>query len=236
MEDDVRARLRGFSRTIPSFLMAYGDTNTTLRNFDVNISDNVFKEVTGITLQQFRTLRDEYHFFDEVVFDESVQEFIKKKDSLANYFDEAQEEDIFDYIPPQKTNQIFTPKKVVKMMVDKMEEEDPLLFSDPNKTFADLYVKSGLFIAEIVKRLHKGLESKIPDPEARLKHILENQVYGFAPSEIIHNIARNFIFGFDEKAGNIDRSHIVHLDTTPYAKQEKDFEVICAQLFGENGK
>lgn len=236
VEDDVRARLRGFSRTIPSFLMAYGDTNTTLSNFDVNISDNVFKEVTGITLQQFRTLRDEYHFFDEVVFDESVQEFIKKKNSLANYFDDAQEEDIFDYIPPQKTNQIFTPKKVVKMMVDKMEEEDPLLFSDPDKTFADLYVKSGLFIAEIVKRLHKGLESKIPDPELRLKHILENQVYGFAPSEIIHNIARNFIFGFDEKAGNIDRSHIVHLDTTPYAKQEKDFEVICAQLFGENGK
>jgi type II restriction enzyme len=236
VEDDVRSRLRGFSRTIPSFLMAYGNTGTTLGDFDTSISDNVFREVTGITLDQFRTLRDEYDFFDEVVFNESVQEFIKKKEALSNYFDDAQEEDIFDYIPPQKTNQIFTPKKVVKMMVDKMEEEDPMLFRDPDKTFADLYMKSGLFIAEIVKRLHKGLELAIPDPDIRLKHILENQVYGFAPSEIIHNIARNFIFGFDENAGNIDRSHIVHLDTTPYAKREKDFEVICAQLFGENGK
>ena len=30
IEDDVRAHLRGFSRTIPSFIMAYGDSNLTL--------------------------------------------------------------------------------------------------------------------------------------------------------------------------------------------------------------
>ena len=33
-EDTVRDYLRGFSRTIPSFLMAYGDENVTLANFD----------------------------------------------------------------------------------------------------------------------------------------------------------------------------------------------------------
>ena len=31
--------------------------------------------------------------------------------------------DIFDYIPAQKTNQIFTPKPVVKDMVDRLEKE-----------------------------------------------------------------------------------------------------------------
>src|SRR5699024_152640 len=36
-EDDVRDHLRGFARTIPSFLMAYGDDDTTLANFDENI-------------------------------------------------------------------------------------------------------------------------------------------------------------------------------------------------------
>lgn len=68
----------------------------------------------------------------------------------------------------------------------------------------------------------------------RLKHILENQVYGFAPSEIIYNIARNFIFGFDEKAKNINQSHIVHLDTTLYAKEglSDEFEKKCDELFG----
>ena len=118
-------------------------------------------------------------------------------------------------------------------MIDKLEEENPDLFSDPNKTFADLYMKSGLYITEIVTRLYIGLESHIPDPDARLKHILENQVYGFAPTEIIYNIARNFIFGFDDRAQSINQSHIVHLDTTPYAKGEGNFEIKCNTLFGE---
>ncbi|WP_326717456.1 DEAD/DEAH box helicase family protein [Vagococcus jeotgali] len=236
VEDDVRARLRGFTRTIPSFLMAYGTPETTLDNFDETIEDHVFKEVTGITLEQFRLLRDQYHFFDPVVFNESIQEFLNKKKQLANYFDETQTEDIFDYIPPQKTNQIFTPKKVVKMMVDQLEKETPGLFENPDKTFADLYVKSGLYLTEIVKRLYVGLEEKIPDSDERLKHILENQIYGFAPTEIIYNIARNFIFGFNEQIKDIDDSHIVLLDTTPYAKGETSMtlEEKCDQLFGGN--
>lgn len=232
VEDDVRARLRGFARTIPSFLMAYGEPSTTLSSFDTTIKDGVFEEVTGITLDQFRALRDTYNFFDQVVFDESVQEFLRKRQELANYFDEGQEEDIFDYIPPQQTNQIFTPKNVVKMMIDKLQAENPEDFTDPNKTFVDLYMKSGLYITEIVKRLYIGLKDQIPDDEKRLEHILEHQVYGFAPSEIIYNIARNFIFGFNEKAKNINDSHIVFLDTTPFARGEGDFEAKCDELFG----
>lgn len=236
VEDDIRARLRGFARTIPSFLMAYGEQSTNLATFDETIKDEVFREVTGITLEQFRSLRDTYNFFDEAVFNESVQEFLRKRYELANYFDESQGEDIFDYIPPQKTNQIFTPKRVVKMMIDKLQEESPEDFTDPNKTFVDLYIKSGLYLTEIVKRLYVGLADQIPNEDERLKHILENQVYGFAPSEIIYNIARNFIFGFDDKAKSIGDSHVVCLDTTPYARGEADmsFEEKCDELFGGN--
>ena len=232
VEDDVRARLRGFTRTIPSFLMAYGDVGTTLANFDLTISGAVFREVTGITLEQFRTLRDTYQFFDSVVFDESCQEFLRKKRDLSDYFDESQEEDIFDYIPPQQTNQIFTPKKVVIMMVDGLEELNPGIFKDPDKTFADLYVKSGLYLAEIVKRLFKGLQETIPNEAARLKHILETQVYGFAPTEIIHNIAKNYVFGFDLIGKDINTDHLVHLNTEKIALEDDDFESVCEKLFG----
>lgn len=118
-------------------------------------------------------------------------------------------------------------------MIDKLEAEDPKIFSQSDKTFADLYVKSGLYLTEIVKRLYAGLADEIPDPDTRLKHILERQVYGFAPSEIILNIARNFVFGFNEKATSIDQSHIVLLDTIPYAKGETEisFEAKCDELF-----
>ena len=125
---------------------------------------------------------------------------------------------------------------LVKMMIDKLQAENPEYFKDPNKTFVDLYMKSGLYITEIVKRLYVGLKDQIPDDDKRLEHILERQVYGFAPSEIIYNIARNFIFGFDEKAKNINDSHIVFLDTTPFARGEGDFEAKCDELFGGNEK
>ncbi|GHT79232.1 type II restriction endonuclease [Actinomycetota bacterium] len=222
VEDDVRARLRGFARTIPSFLMAYGTVETTLASFDVNIKDEVFKEVTGITLDQFRSLRDTYNFFDASVFDESIQEFLHKKEQLADYFDDNQTEDIFDYIPPQRTSQIYTPKKVVKLMIDKLEEENPDIFKDKDKTFADLYVKSGLYLTEIVTRFYTGIAEQIPDEKQRLKHILENQVYGFAPSEIIYNIARNYIFGGH---ADINSSHLVFRDLTELAKSRGDFEM-----------
>ena len=221
VEDDIRSRLRGFSRTIPSFLMAYGTENISLANFDEIVDDDVFKEVTGISLEQFRQLRDKYQFFDENVFNESVKEFLAKRTALADYFDETIEEDIFDYIPPQKTNQIFTPKKVVKMMLDKLEQECPDIFKDKNKTFADLYMKSGLFLTEIVKRLYRGLEKEFPDSTERLKHILENQIYGFAPSEIIYHIAKNFILGFDKETWKIEGKNIFCQDLTDYAMGNK---------------
>ncbi|MBR5963520.1 MAG: DEAD/DEAH box helicase family protein, partial [Bacteroidaceae bacterium] len=43
VEDEVRAHLRGFARTIPSFIMAYDNGSLTLDNFDKNIEDEVFK-------------------------------------------------------------------------------------------------------------------------------------------------------------------------------------------------
>ena len=235
IEEGIRDHLRGFSRTIPSFLMAYGDDSVTLATFDTIIPDNVFKEVTSISLEQFKFLRDggEYtdqetvekkefggQLFDPVVFDDSVKEFLALKKKLADYFDEKSVEDIFDYIPPQKTNQIFTPKTVVKKMVDMLEEENPGCFDLPDKTFIDLYMKSGLYIAEIVKRLYQSdkLKQLYPDKDERLKHIFAKQVYGLAPTEIIYKIATSYILGFDADV-KITKHNFKQIDALPYAKE-----------------
>lgn len=234
IEDAVRDHLRGFARTIPSFLMAYGDENTSLETFDQIIPDKVFIEVTSISLDQFRFLRDggdyiddatgeERHYqgklFDPVVFNDSIKEFLSLKDKLSDYFDDTHTEDIFDYIPPQKTNQIYTPKNVVIKMVNMLEEENPGCFDDPDKTFIDLYMKSGLYIAEIVKRLYNSEKMKelFHDAKERLKHIFEKQVYGLAPTEIIYRIATSFILGFDTDS-QIDTHNFKQADALPYAK------------------
>lgn len=236
IEEDVRAHLRGFSRTIPSFIMAYGDRALTLDNFDDYTEDEVFQEVTGISEEQFRFLRDggDYpdeetgetkhfngHLFDEVVFNDSIQEFLNKREALSDYFDEGNTEDIFDYIPPQKTNQIYTPKAVVKHMVDDLAANNPGIFDDPNKTFADLYMKSGLYITEIVKRLFQSEKMKalFPDDQARIMHIMTHQVYGLAPTRIIYLIATNYIFGFSEEVKQAAQVHFKQYDAAEYAKR-----------------
>ena len=240
IEGSVRDHLRGFSRTIPAFLMAYGDESTTLANFDSLVPDEVFWEVTvnpqngqGVTLDQFRMLRDggdyitefgekkhfDGHLFDEVVFNDAVQEFMRKRAELANYFEPDHKGDIFDYIPPQRTNQIFTPKKVVKDMVDRLEQENPGCFDDPNATFADLYMKSGMYVTEIVTRLYqsKRMKALYPDDVERLNHIFAKQVYGCAPTEIIYRICLRYILGFSD-AIRIEKNNIRLCDTLEYAK------------------
>ena len=86
-------------------------------------------------------------------------------------------------------------------MVDQLEENNPGCFDDPTKTFADLYMKSGLYITEIVKRLYRSeaMKKAIPDDKERVRHILSKQVYGMAPTRIIYLIATNYILGFDDQ-------------------------------------
>lgn len=92
LENDMRDHLRGFARTIPLLLMAYGTEDTALENIDKTIPEHVFKDVTGITLEEFRKLRDGFdvidsngnskHYlgcFDAVAFNNAVKEFFKRK-------------------------------------------------------------------------------------------------------------------------------------------------------------
>jgi type II restriction enzyme len=211
--DDCRSHLRGFARTIPMFLMAYGDRGMRLANFDDYTPDDVFQEITGISEDEFRLLRDGQDvveddgtttripgLFDEAVFDQSVQEFLDKKEALADYFDDEQTEDIFAYIPQQKTSLVFTPQAVVKMMVDSLEAENLGIFSDPDKKFADLFSTAGLFLMELVRRLDTGLAAEFPDQGERLRHILTSQIFEMSHNEILHDITIEAVSG-----GNAER-------------------------------
>lgn len=242
-EDDVRDHLRGFARTIPAFLMAYGDNQTRLENFEMNIDEATFEDLTSITIEEFKKLRDGFEYeddkgnikdvhglFNEVVFNASIQEFLDTKKRLANYFDDSLQEDIFDYIPPQKTNQIFTPKNGVRKMVNTLEVENPGIFSDKTKKFADLYVKSGLYITEIVKKLNEGLKEQFPNQQERIKWILENQVYACAPSNIIYNIVKNFIYS---DTVNVSTKNLIEVDTMKLASEER-LSTEIYKLFGDD--
>ena len=216
--DIIREKLRTFSRAIPSFVMAAKDPRSlTIDNLQDAVSDEDFEMLFNerdklhtpdrFTKADFIELRDggDYEengeiihfdgFFEKHRFDAAIQEFEKKREQLADYLNNTTKEDIFSYIPVQKSNQIFTPREVVNKMLNTLETENPGIFSNPNLTFCDLHIKSGLFLTETAKRLNRGLANIIPDEQARLKHIFENQLFGFAPTQIIYDIAANYIYG-----------------------------------------
>jgi len=228
-EDEVRDRLRSFTRTIPMFIMANASKEEiTIDNFDVEITDTDFLDLTSITKEEFHKLRDGFDYeengvrktfqgvFNKYRFNASIAEFKLKKDQLANYF--TADEDIFELIPNQKTNQIFTPKKVVQLMINNLEEHDTSLFTRTDSTFIDLYMKSGMYITEIVKKLFNNTRKKYKSDNECLKHILENQVFGLSPTPILQGITQAYIFGFDIDQ-NIARKNFIQHDITAEAKE-----------------
>ena len=242
--DIIRSKLRTFTRAIPSFVMASGcPGELNIDNIEAVVNDDDFssfftdKEVLArgekFTKDDFRILRDggDYEengvtkhfdgFFDKYVFNASIQEFAKKRRDLADYLRVDRREDIFSYIPPQRSNQIFTPRRVVNQMLDILERYNPGIFSDPTLTFCDLYVKSGLYLAETAKRLFKGLVNAIPDESVRIKHIFERQLYGFAPTRIIADIARNYVYG----SYPVSSDNLVQRDLTDNFKKGENLDM-----------
>lgn len=121
-------------------------------------------------------------------------------------------------------------------MVDDLEKENPRCFDDDTKTFADLYMKSGMYITEIVKRLYNSPRMKelYPDKEKRLNHIFAKQVYGLAPTKIIYRICLSYILGFSGTI-HIKEHHIRLCDSLAYA-QKGTLETELDKLFPEAGK
>jgi hypothetical protein len=57
-----------------------------------------------------------------------------------------------DKLRVKQTAEVFTPTLLVQEMLDKLEEQDPTLFSDPIKTFLDNSCGDGQFLSEVVIR------------------------------------------------------------------------------------
>lgn len=244
-EDEIRGRLRSFTRTIPMFIMANSSKETiTIDNFDHGISDEDFIDLTNITKEEFHKLRDGFDYeedgvhktfggvFDRYKFNASIAKFVQEKKKRADYF--ATDEDVFELIPNQKNNQIFTPRRVVKMMINELEKEQPSLFQGTDSTFIDLYMKSGMYVSEIIKKLFTNTRHYYNSDRECLKHILENQVYGLAPTKVLFNITQAYIFGFDQEH-EINNHNFAQHDLLQEAKAGTA-AVKLAGLFGNGGR
>ena len=127
--------------------------------------------------------------------------------------------DVLNCIANLSNDEVFTPPSLANLVLDLLPQE---LFMSPKTRFLDPFTKSGVFLREIVKRLDKGLEDQIPDRQERIDHIMHNQVYGIACTELTALLARRSVYcsktangrfavsRFDNTEGNIRYEAIQH--------------------------
>ena len=77
--------------------------------------------------------------------------------TLNNYIEYARNREYMsgidrDKLRVKQTAEVFTPTPLVQEMLDKLEEQDPSIFSDPTKTFLDNSCGDGQFLSEVVIR------------------------------------------------------------------------------------
>ena len=140
--------------------------------------------------------------------------------SEINYYNP----DVLTCLANLSNDEVFTPPVIANRMLDMLPAA---IWEDKNATFLDPVCKSGVFLREIVRRLNKGLESEIPDQQKRINHILANQVFGIAITELTALLSRRSLYcsksadgkyslstNFKSPSGNIRMERIEHTWTS----------------------
>lgn len=99
--------------------------------------------------------------------------------------------DVLNCLANLSNDEVFTPPELANRILDLLPQE---LFQSPDTKFLDPFSKSGVFLREIVKRLDRGLEKNIPERQSRIDHILHNQVFGIAITELTSYLSRRSLY------------------------------------------
>jgi len=77
----------------------------------------------------------------------------------------------------KENGEVFTPIALIEEMMDKLEESNPLIFTNKNLKWLDPAAGMGNFSVVVYLKLMKGLASQIKNPEERREWILTKMLY-----------------------------------------------------------
>lgn len=138
---------------------------------------------------------------------------------MASLLERAYNPDVLSCIANLSNDEVFTPPELANRVLDMLPKE---LWSNPDVKILDPFCKSGVFLREAAKRFIKGLEPVYPDLQERVDHIMREQIYGIAVTELTSLLSRrslycskypNGIFSvskFDDAEGNVRFRNIPH--------------------------
>lgn len=129
--------------------------------------------------------------------------------------------DIVNFLANLSNDEVFTPSKFANSMLDLLPSH---IWSNPDIKILDPSCKTGIFLREAASRLNKGLKNKIKDDKKRINHILKNQIFGIAVTELTSLISRRSVYysrdtnskfsvikSFNNGKGNIIYNDIQHV-------------------------
>ena len=108
--------------------------------------------------------------------------------------------DVLSCIANLSSDEVFTPPELANKMLDLIEEawkkdhKGKSIWANKDVKILDPFTKSGVFLREATTRFVKGLESEIPDLQARVDHILGNQIFGIGITALTSLLSRRSLY------------------------------------------
>ena len=138
---------------------------------------------------------------------------------MTNLLETVYKPDVLSCLSDLSNDEVFTPPELANAMLDLLPNE---IWSNPNIKILEPCSKSGVFLREAAKRFIEGEKEAIPDLQERIDHIMHNQLYGIAITEMTSLMSRRTLYcskypngpysvsKFDTVDGNIRFKRINH--------------------------
>ena len=138
---------------------------------------------------------------------------------MASLLEKAYNPDVLTCLANLSNDEVFTPPELANDVLDMLPPE---IWSDPTIKILDPCCKSGVFLREAAKRFIKGLAHEYPDLQERVDHIMHEQLFGIAITELTSLLSRRSLYcskfpngkfsvsEFDSFEGNVRFSHTDH--------------------------
>ena len=131
---------------------------------------------------------------------------------MSSLLERVYNPDVLTCLANLSNDEVFTPPELANQVLDMLPEE---IWSDPTIKILDPCCKSGVFLREAAKRFIEGLEPIYPDLQERVDHIMHEQLFGIAITELTSLLSRRSVYcskfpngkfsvsAFDDAEGNI---------------------------------
>lgn len=138
---------------------------------------------------------------------------------MSSLLERAYNPDVLTCLANLSNDEVFTPPELANDVLDMLPPE---IWSDPTIKILDPCCKSGVFLREAAKRFITGLEHVYPDLQERVEHIMHEQLFGIAITELTSLLSRRSLYcskfpngkfsvaEFDSAEGNVRHRTIQH--------------------------